>query len=64
MFYGDYMRREPEHGRAEFQRLLSWFETGKLKAPIDRIYPLAEAATALRSLANREVVGKIVIAPR
>lgn len=64
VFYGDYMRREPERGHAEFRRLLSWFETGKLKAPIDRIYPLADAAAALRSLANREVVGKIVIAPR
>jgi NADPH2:quinone reductase len=64
VFYGDYMRREPDHGRAEFRRLLSWFETGKLKAPIDRVYPLEHAPTALRSLANREVVGKIVIAPR
>ena len=63
VFYGDYMRREPEHGRAQFRRLLSWFESGKIKAPIDRVYPLAEAPTALRSLANREVVGKIVIAP-
>lgn len=63
VFYGDYMRRESEHGRAQFRRLLSWFESGKIKAPIDSVYPLAEAPTALRSLANREVVGKIVIAP-
>ena len=64
VFYGDYLRREPEHGRAEFQRLLSWFETGRLKAHIDRTYKLHEAAAALRALADRKVVGKIVIVPR
>jgi NADPH2:quinone reductase len=64
VFYGDYLRREPEHGAAEFQRLLSWFETGRLKAHIDRTYKLHEAAAALRALADRQVVGKIVIAPR
>jgi len=64
VFYGDYLRREPEHGRAEFQRLLSWFETGRLKAHIDRTYRLNEAAAALRALADRQVVGKIVIMPR
>ena len=64
VFYGDYLRREPEHGRAEFQRLLSWFETGRLKAHIDRTYKLHQAADALKALADRQVVGKIVITPR
>lgn len=64
VFYGDYMRREPEHGRAEFQRLMSWFETGRLKAPIDRRYALHEAPQALRAMADRKIVGKLVVVPR
>ena len=64
VFYGDYLRREPEHGKAEFERLLGWFASGKLKVPIDRTYKLEDAAAALRSLADRKVVGKIALVPR
>ncbi|WP_349257052.1 NADPH:quinone oxidoreductase family protein [Vineibacter terrae] len=64
VFYGDYLRREPEHGRAEFQRLMGWFESGQLKPHIHRTYPLAEASAALRAMADRQVVGKIVVVPR
>jgi NADPH2:quinone reductase len=63
VFYGDYLRREPEQGRAEFQRLLSWFASGRLTVPIDRSYRLHEAAIALRDLADRKLVGKAVLVP-
>lgn len=63
VFYGDYLRREPEQGRAELQRLLSWFASGRLIVPIDRIYRLHEAAIALRNLADRKLVGKAVLVP-
>jgi NADPH2:quinone reductase len=64
VLYGDYLRREPEAGRAEFQRLLSWFESGRLKPHIHRTYKLHEAGAALKALSDREVVGKIVLLPR
>jgi alcohol dehydrogenase len=36
---------------------------GRLKVVIDRVFPLAEAHKALRMLEDREVFGKIVVAP-
>jgi len=49
--------------RADIERLLAMVQQGKLKVLVDKIFPLAEAREALRVIEDREVFGKIVVAP-
>jgi alcohol dehydrogenase len=43
--------------------LLAMVQDGRLKPVIDRVLPLAEAHEGLRLLADREVIGKVVVTP-
>jgi alcohol dehydrogenase len=49
--------------REDIIKLMDMVQAGKLKVLIDKIYPLAEAKEALRVIEDREVFGKIVVAP-
>jgi alcohol dehydrogenase len=43
--------------------LLSMVDEGRLSPVIDRVVPLAEAREGLRLLADREVIGKVIVEP-
>ena len=47
----------------ELQQGLAWLGEGKIKAFIDREYPLADAAEAHRYIESRAVQGKVVLVP-
>jgi alcohol dehydrogenase len=49
--------------REDIEALLALVETGALRPVIDRVLPLAEAREALRLIEDREVIGKIIVAP-
>jgi alcohol dehydrogenase len=49
--------------RDTIETLLSMVQDGSLKVVIDRVFPLQEAREALRLLEDREVFGKVVVAP-
>lgn len=49
--------------RDDLHALFDLVQSGKLKVQIDRTYPLAEAAEALRVIEDREVFGKVVVTP-
>ena len=49
--------------REDLEELLKLIDTGKLDPVIDRVFPLAETAEAVRMLKDREVIGKVVIQP-
>ena len=61
VFWGAFVRRDPEANRANFQQLFAWFEAGRLRPLVSRTLPLARAPEALGMLARREVIGKIVL---
>ena len=61
VFWGAWTRREPDAHRANMRRLADWCAEGRLSAHVHAAYPLAEAARALHALANREVMGKVVL---
>ena len=61
VFWGAFVRREPEANRANFDRLFAWFEEGRLRPLVSRTLSLERAPEALRLLERREVVGKIVL---
>ena len=48
----------------ELQRGLRWLREGKVKAVVDRTYPLREVAEAHRYIDSRAVRGKVVLIPQ
>jgi alcohol dehydrogenase len=49
--------------RSDIEKLLELVQGGKLKVLVDRTFKLEEAREALRTIEDREVFGKIVVAP-
>jgi NADPH2:quinone reductase len=63
VFWGSFIDRDPEGHRANTQQLLDWCAQGKLSSHVHAIYPLAEAPAALKAIAARQVMGKVILRP-
>jgi NADPH2:quinone reductase len=63
VFWGSWTEREPEAHRANIADLLRWCAEGRISAHVHAAYPLAEGARALKDIANRKVMGKVVLRP-
>ena len=62
VFWGDLLRREPQSYAASVQQLIQWHAEGRLKPHIAATYPLARAGEAIKRMASRESIGKLVVA--
>ncbi|MDP6174175.1 MAG: zinc-binding dehydrogenase, partial [Rhodospirillales bacterium] len=49
--------------REDLESLLDLIDQGRMEVPIAGIYPLTEAKEALRLIEDREVIGKVIVAP-
>lgn len=49
--------------RSDIETLLKMVQEGKLKVLVDKVFPLKQAREALRVIEDREVFGKVVVAP-
>jgi NADPH:quinone reductase len=63
VLWGSWVRREPAAQRALMRQIVEWCAQGKLSAHVHAVYPLAEIVTALKAIADRKVMGKIVLRP-
>jgi NADPH2:quinone reductase len=61
VYWGEFTRREPQRFVESMHRLGRWYGDGLLKPHISGRFPLERAAEALTKMANREVIGKIVL---
>jgi NADPH2:quinone reductase len=61
VFWGAFVGREPERNRKNIDDLLTWWLEGKLHPYVSATYPLDRAAEALRELADRKAMGKVVV---
>ena len=61
VFWGDFTRREPQRFAEAMERLGRWYAEGRLKPHISATFPLDRAADALTMMANRQVIGKVVL---
>jgi NADPH2:quinone reductase len=61
VFWGSWTEREPEAHRANMADLVRWCAEGKLSAHVHARYPLAQAAQALKDIADRKAMGKVVL---
>jgi NADPH:quinone reductase len=63
IFWGSWIAREPAAHRANTAELFAWCAADKLSAHVHAVYPLEQAAMALRALADRQVMGKVILRP-
>jgi len=63
VFWGSWITRDPAGHRANTERLLQWCAEGKLSSHVHAVYPLSEAPAALKAIAARQVMGKVILRP-
>ncbi|MFY9686354.1 MAG: NADPH:quinone oxidoreductase family protein [Pseudolabrys sp.] len=63
VFWGSWMDRDPQGHRANTEQLLAWCTDGKLSSHVHAVYPLADGPAALKALAARQVMGKVILRP-
>ena len=61
VYWGEWTKRAPGEFAAAVRQLGAWFAEGKLRPHISATYPLADAARAIRDMAERRVMGKVVL---
>jgi NADPH2:quinone reductase len=63
VFWGNWIAREPAAHRANTAELFAWCAAGKLSGHVHAVYPLEQAAAALRALSDRKAMGKVILRP-
>ena len=63
VFVSMWMRRHRQDFHAALDRLVKLCATGKLVCHIQKVYPLADAPQALKTLAERKAMGKLILRP-
>jgi NADPH2:quinone reductase len=63
VFWGAWVRQNPEKNRANLEKLVKWASEGKISSHVDRTFPLAKTADALKVLAGRQAMGKVILHP-
>ncbi len=61
VFWGDFVRRNPEANAANMRQLMDWVIEGKLSAAIHKVYALDQGVEALQELAQRKAMGKVLL---
>jgi NADPH:quinone reductase len=61
VFWGAFVAREPGVSADNMRELSSWYAAGKVKPRISARYPLHRGGEAIRELAERRAMGKIVV---
>jgi NADPH2:quinone reductase len=63
VFWGAFTTRDPQGHRANTAQILDWCAAGKLSSHVHAVYPLKDAAAALKAIAARQVMGKVILHP-
>jgi NADPH2:quinone reductase len=61
VFWGDFVRREPQAFQRDLQQLATWYAEGKVTPVMDQTLPLSDLHAAYARMAARQVVGKLVL---
>jgi NADPH2:quinone reductase len=61
VFWGEFVRREPERHRANMERVLDWVASGRLRPRLHGTFPLEQIKEALGVLDRREATGKVIL---
>ena len=61
VFWGDFVRREPEKHAAAMAQLAQWYAQGRVKPVIDIRLPMTELPAAYARMGSRQVRGKVLL---
>ena len=61
VFWGAWVGKNPERHKVSVAELLKMYEAGKIKPYVSERFTLAKAADAIRHLASRKAMGKVVV---
>jgi NADPH2:quinone reductase len=61
VFWGDFMRRQPDLHRKLVGEALEWLRDGKVRPHVSETYPLERAHEAITALMERKAQGKLVV---
>lgn len=64
VFMGAWAEKCPDQAASMNDRLMRWLADGNIRPHIDRILPLEDVGEAMRAVANRTVLGRIVLSIR
>jgi NADPH:quinone reductase len=63
VFWGSFIERDPPGHRANTQQLVDWCVQRKVSSHVHATYPLADGVAALKAIAARQVMGKVILHP-
>jgi len=63
VFWGSFEQREPAANARHLAQLMAWASDGTITPVVSARYLLDQSAAALRAMLDRQVVGKVVVAP-
>jgi NADPH2:quinone reductase len=63
VYWGAWTLRNPQGHRANMTQILAWCAQGKLSSHVHAVYRLEQAQAALKAIAARQVMGKVVLRP-
>ena len=61
VFWGAFAEREPAAFAEHLRELFAWALDGRIKVHAEKIFPLAETGAAIRYLADRKAIGKVLV---
>jgi NADPH:quinone reductase len=61
VFWGAFAMRDPKGNAAHIAQLFRWWEEAKIAPRISATYPLERAGEAITAIAERRVIGKLVV---
>jgi NADPH2:quinone reductase len=63
VYWGAWIERDRAGQRENMRQIMTWVAEGKLKPHVQAVYPLEDAAAALKAIAARQVMGKVILRP-
>jgi len=63
VFYGRHVMEEPDKSAEDLQKIVDWVADGKLNPHVQKTFSLDEAADAIAWVADRKVIGRVVVTP-
>jgi NADPH2:quinone reductase len=61
VLWGGWTERDLAGHRRNTEQILAWQAQGKLSTHVHAVYPLADAPAALKAIAARQVMGKVIL---
>jgi len=61
VFFGEFVKREPQASVAALGQLAQWYAQGRVKPVIDQRLPMSELKAAYARMGSRQVMGKLLL---